>query len=131
MLLCFLFCPKLVSKNGDSVLGDLGDEVNDPSDEVSDTGNENENSYNESNDILGLEITNDAVNACNETSEKDLKKNLCDLGKVLISFSDFHWYYPFRIIIYTLIIHARFVKINTLLQKNVIFSYKARHLRAL
>ena len=72
---------KLVSKKGDLVAKNLGYSIS-YTDNESDTG-EAENTNYESNDILGLEVTNDSVNAGYDYADEDKDENLSDLGKAL------------------------------------------------
>ena len=73
------FFRRSVGKNSDLVLGDLGDQVNEPDNEVADTGAETEDPGDKGHDVLGLEVTDDAVNAADEGTEEKLKQDLGDL----------------------------------------------------
>jgi hypothetical protein len=79
-----------VCENGDAVVKDLGDEVNNPSDGVTDTGEEGEKTNYESNGVLGLSIADDAVDAADNTAKDNLKQNLGNLGEIFIGLSEIH-----------------------------------------
>ncbi len=73
---------KLVSKNGDLVVKDLGYKVNDP--ENKSKTNEVEDTNNEGNNVLGLKELKDSVNAANNRAKDNLDDDLNDLGESLV-----------------------------------------------
>ncbi len=79
---------KSVSKNGDTVAENFGDQVNDPSDQVTDTGAKNKNTNNECYEILGLNKTDDTVYAADDGTEQELKDDLKDLRERFICAGD-------------------------------------------
>ena len=63
---------------------DKGNEVHDPSDKVTYTGEGSKNSDHESNDVLGLEVTDDTVDAANDCAADNLNDDSQDERKLIV-----------------------------------------------
>ena len=77
------FCSELVSKNGDLVVEDLGNKVNDPESKAK--TNKVKDTNNEGNYVLCFKELKDSVNTGNECAKEDLDNDLNDLGECLVA----------------------------------------------
>jgi hypothetical protein len=75
---------RLVGKEGDLVLGDRGNKVDEPDDEVADTGKKTYKTYNEGKSVLGFGELNNSVDTAYNVTEEELDKYLSDLGEVIV-----------------------------------------------
>jgi len=73
----------LINEEFDAIIGDLGDEVNDPENEV-DRRNQGENSDDQRGGVLGFKVTKNSENTADDSTEEDLKQDLGDLRQTLV-----------------------------------------------
>jgi hypothetical protein len=91
----FLIFTALVSQNSDLFLGDHGYQVNKPEDKAQ-AGNEAQNTCDQSNGVLGLEITQNTIQATDQSSQENLENDLYDLRQIVVHGDNGrivrHWY---------------------------------------
>ena len=86
---------ELGGQEGDLVLGDLGDQVDQPDDKVAEAGEQANQTHDQGNNVLGLGEADDAVNAADDVAQEQLQQDLDDLGQSLILLSNHKSVSPF------------------------------------
>jgi hypothetical protein len=90
---------ELGGQEGDLVLGDLGDQVDQPDDKVAEAGEQANQTHDQGDDVLGLGEADNAIDTTDNITQEDLKQNSNDLGQfvVLLGKGLAHKEFPFLV----------------------------------
>ena len=75
---------KLLSQEGNLVIGDGGDQVNQPYNEVTEAGQQTNQTNDQSDDVLGLSEADNAIDTADDVTQEELEQNSNDLGQFVV-----------------------------------------------